>query len=68
MRSVGARVLLALVVALAVAVGLFYVGVALLYVALIGGGLAILLLVLLAVGGGGWAAGRLRNSGKPDPL
>jgi hypothetical protein len=56
MQSVAARILLALVVAVGVAIVLFYIGVALIYVALVGGGLAILFLILIALGRG--VAGR----------
>lgn len=46
------RVLLALVAAVVVAIVLFYVGVALIYVALVGGAVAIVLLILAGIGRG----------------
>jgi hypothetical protein len=52
MQNVFARVLLALVVAVVVAIVLFYIGVALIYVALVGGAVAIVLLILTAIGRG----------------
>jgi hypothetical protein len=52
MRSVGARILAALAIAVVVAIVLFYIGVALVYVAIVGGALAIVLLILFAIGRG----------------
>jgi hypothetical protein len=52
MRSVFARVLLALVIAVVVAIVLFYIGVALIYVALVGGAVAIVMLILAGIGRG----------------
>jgi hypothetical protein len=62
MQSVFARVLLGLAVAVIVAIVLFYIGVALIYVAIVGGGIAIAALILAALGRG-VAGGRLPDRG-----